>query len=418
MTLPIPKTSIALCAKTKPVRTKKYPTKAGYPVTKEMTFPPKGGKKKFFPPDYNKIAQSVGLPKRNNCGTCHYFGGGGNNVKHGDLEKALNKTTKKIDVHMGTDGANMQCIECHKTYNHQIPGTLLTIQTNNKNNRVYCTDCHKGEFHKKEIINRHLAKVACQTCHIPYYAKVNPTKMYWDWSTAGLNQDGKPISKYGGKPLRKEGHPIDGKTGKPAMNIKTDSYFALKGSFVFGVNVVPDYVFSNGTAEHILLTDKIDDTKPVVLNKLNGSYKDGKIIPVKIFKGKQIYDAKYENLIQPKLFGKKGTGAFWAEFDWQKAAEKGMEYIGQKFSGKIGFVETESFWPLNHMVAPKEESLNCQDCHTPAGGRLAKLKDPELYVPGRDRIAAVDTIGWLLVLLTLAGVVVHGLGRMIFVKKK
>ena len=396
---------------------KKYPAGAGYPVTEEKTFPPQGGTKKFFPPDYNKVAQSVGLPKRNNCGTCHYNGGGGNNVKHGDLEKALNKTTKKVDVHMGIDGGNMQCIECHKTYNHQIPGTLLTIQTNNQNNRVYCEDCHKGSFHKKEIIDKHLKKVACQTCHIPVYAKVNPTKMWWDWSKAGLNTDGKPIAKYGGKELNKSGHPIDGLTGKPVENFEVHNYLAKKGEFIWEVNAIPDYVFSNGTATHVLLTDKIDDTKqPLVLNKLGGSYKDGKIIPVKIFKGKQIYDKKFKNLIQPKLFGKKGSGAFWADFDWGKAAEKGMEYIEQKYSGEYGFIETESFWPVNHMVSPKEDALKCQDCHK-QDGRLAKLKDPDLYVPGRDKNAALDTIGWALVLLTLIGVLGHGFARMIFTKK-
>ncbi len=394
---------------------KKYPTMAGYPVTEETVF---AGTKKFYPPDYNKIAQNVGIPKRSNCGACHYSGGGGNNVKHGDLEKALNKTTKKVDVHMGIDGANMQCVECHKTYNHQIPGTLLTIQTNNKNNRVYCEDCHKGEFHKKEIINRHMKKVACQTCHIPVYAKVNPTKLSWDWSKAGLNTDGKPIAEYGGKELVKEGHPIDGLTGKPVEKFKVHSYMAKKGEFTYGVNVIPDYVFSNGTAEHVLLSDKIDDTKPVVLNKLGGSYKDGKIIPVKIFHGKQIYDKKFKNMIQPKVFGKKGSGAFWADFDWGKAAEKGMEYVGQKYSGEYGFVETRSYWPVNHMVSPKEDALKCQDCHVPEGGRLAKLKDPDLYVPGRDRIAALDKIGWALALLTLIGVLAHGFGRMIFAKKK
>ena len=397
---------------------KKYPAGAGYPVSEPKTFPPKGGKKKFFPPDYNKIAQNVGLPKRQNCGTCQYKGGGGNNVKHGDLEVALNNTTKEVDVHMGKDGANMQCIECHKTYNHQIPGFLATIQTENKDNRVQCEDCHKGDFHKEEIVNRHMKKVACQTCHIPYYAKVNPTKMKWDWSQAGLNTEGKPLGQYGGKPKPKEmGHPFNGKTGKPDESIEVDTYFHMKGSFEWGVNVVPDYVFFNGKAEHVLFTDKIDDSKPVVLNKLEGSYKDGKIIPVKIFKGKQIYDKEYKNLIQPKLFGKKGSGAFWADFDWQKAAQKGMEYIGQKYSGKYGFVETRSYWPLNHMVSPKEEALKCQDCHVPEGGRLAKLSDPDLYIPGRDRFAGLDTFGWAIIFLTIIGVVLHGLGRIVLSKK-
>ncbi|MFA6457653.1 MAG: hypothetical protein WCW40_12605 [Bacteroidota bacterium] len=35
------------------------------------------------------VAQRVGRPTKSNCGTCHFFGGGGNNVKHGDLEKSL-----------------------------------------------------------------------------------------------------------------------------------------------------------------------------------------------------------------------------------------------------------------------------------------------------------------------------------------
>ena len=35
--------------------------------------------------DFNKIAENVGPPKRTNCGVCHFFGGGGDNVKHGDL---------------------------------------------------------------------------------------------------------------------------------------------------------------------------------------------------------------------------------------------------------------------------------------------------------------------------------------------
>lgn len=35
--------------------------------------------------DLTRAAQSVGLPGRDNCGNCHVYGGGGDNVKHGDL---------------------------------------------------------------------------------------------------------------------------------------------------------------------------------------------------------------------------------------------------------------------------------------------------------------------------------------------
>ncbi len=375
---------------------KKFPTKAGYPVTKPTVF--KGNGKTFYPPDYNKIAQNVGLPKRQNCGTCHYKGGGGNNVKHGDLELALNKTTKKVDVHMGIDGQNMQCIECHQTEHHNIPGKLYTIASDNSN-RVTCEQCHKGEVHADSKINDHMAKVACETCHIPVYAKVNPVKLSWDWSTAGKFKNGKPFK-------------VEGPYGK-------DTYFTLKGNFVWGKNVKPDYQFFNGTASHTLITDKIDPTKTVELNHLNGSYIDSssKLIPVRIFHGKQIYDAKYNTMVYPKLFGKKGTGAYWAEFDWNKAAAAGMKYAGLPYSGKYGFVNTVTYWQLEHMVSPKEDALKCADCHVPEGGRLANVKDPNLYVPGRDNNATLDAIGVILLLLTLAGVLIHGFGRYYFNNK-
>jgi octaheme c-type cytochrome (tetrathionate reductase family) len=376
---------------------KKFPTGAGYPAEKDKVF--KGNGKTYHRPDYSYIAQHIGLPKRQNCGACHFTGGGGNNVKHGDLELALNKTTKKVDVHMGIDGQNMQCIECHKTEHHNITGKLYTIASDNTN-RVTCTQCHVGKVHADEKINDHMAKVACETCHIPVYAKVNPVKLSWDWSTAGKMKNGKPFK-------------IEGPYGK-------DTYFTLKGNFKWGKNVQPEYQFFNGTASHTLLTDKIDPTKTVELNHLNGSYLDpnSKLVPVRVFHGRQIYDAKFNHLIQPKLFGPKGSGAYWKEFDWGKAAEAGMKYVGVPYSGKYGFVNTVSYWQIEHMVSPKEDALKCQDCHVKKGGRLANVNDPDLYVPGRDSNATLDTFGVILLLLTLIGVAIHGFGRFYFNRKK
>ena len=39
--------------------------------------------------DLLAAAQSVGRPSRQNCGSCHFNGGGGNAVKHGDLDESL-----------------------------------------------------------------------------------------------------------------------------------------------------------------------------------------------------------------------------------------------------------------------------------------------------------------------------------------
>ena len=64
----------------------KYPTKAGHPLYEPITV----NGKTIMPPDLGKAAQSVTNPQRENCGSCHYYGGGGDGVKHGDLDSSLN----------------------------------------------------------------------------------------------------------------------------------------------------------------------------------------------------------------------------------------------------------------------------------------------------------------------------------------
>lgn len=366
---------------------KKFPAGAGYPVKEPRKF----GAKTFQPPDYEKIAQHVGNPTRQNCGACHYFGGGGNNVKHGDLAVELNHTTKEVDVHMGLDGANMQCVECHKTDRHNITGNLYSVASVDSN-RISCEQCHTSKPHEEKYLNQHTNKVACQTCHIPTYAKVSATKMYWDWSTAGKrNPDGSNI-------IKKD------KNGNM-------TYHSMKGSFVWKKDVKPEYHWFNGTARHYILGDKVDTTHTIELNTLMGSYQDktAKIIPVKVYKARQIYDPVNKTLILPHLFGKDST-AYWGNYDWNKAAETGMKSMGLPYSGKYTFVPTTMYWPVSHMVAPMEESLTCIDCHS-RNGRLNDLTD--FYLPGRDRNKLLDFFGIGLIILSFIGVIIHASLRII-----
>lgn len=348
--------------------------------------------------DLNKIAQNVGEPKRTNCGICHFFGGGGNNVKHGDLDMAMFEPTEDVDVHMASDGMNLQCVDCHTTEQHNIAGKVYSLSSMN-HNRNTCEQCHTSTPHEENILNEHSIKVACQTCHIPTYAKANSTKMYWDWSTAGKLKDGEPYEE-------------DDSLGN-------HTYLSIKGSFKWERNVVPDYIWFNGTASHYLEGDIINDTtKPLILNQLHGSYADdeSKIYPVKIHVAKQPFDPINRILIQPKLFSdKKGEGAFWKDFDWQTAATAGMKDVGLPFSGKVSFIETEMYWPVNHMVATKGNTLQCNSCHTRENSRLAGLTD--FYMPGRDYSKIVEVGGVWMLILTLLGVIAHGSIR-IFVASK
>ncbi|MGB9599425.1 MAG: tetrathionate reductase family octaheme c-type cytochrome [Myxococcota bacterium] len=358
-----------------------------------MKAPEKGGEP-VKTLDFKNISQNIGRPKRSTCGVCHFYGGGGNNVKHGDLEMAQFEPSRDVDVHMGTDGVNLQCVDCHKTKEHNIFGKLYSICSMNRE-RVSCEDCHSSMPHKEDVINEHSLKVSCQACHIPVYAKVNSTKIYWDWSTAGKLKDGEPYTE----------EDADG----------NHIYMSIKGSFVWGKNLKPDYIWFNGTATHYLLGDKIKDPKsPLVLNPLLGSYNDenSKIIPVKIHTARQPYDPETNLLIMPKLYAEdKGAGAFWKDFDWVKASEIGMKENGLPFSGKVDFIETKMYWPVNHMVSTKDKSVSCKECHTRNGSRIANLKD--FYIPGRDYVPLVDTGGTILIFLALFGVILHGGGRIV-----
>jgi Cytochrome c bacterial len=93
-----------------------------------------------------------------------------------------------------------------------------------------------------------------------------------------------------------------------------------------------------------------------------------------------------------------------------------MKIAGLPFSNKVTFIKTEMNWPLNHMVSAKESSLKCNDCHTRENGRLAGLTD--FYMPGRDRSEWVDLLGTIALILSLLGVLGHGLLRIFFSQSK
>lgn len=345
-----------------------------------------------------KVAQSVGKPTRTNCGACHFVSGGGNNVKHGDLEQAQLSCSRETDVHMASNGMNMSCVDCHSATNHVMLGKLYSVSSENVN-RSTCEQCHTTRPHFDDLLNRHFAKVSCQACHIPVYAKENETKMTWKWSKAGKLKNGQPYEENNA-----EGN---------------HTYLSEKGEFTWAKNVVPEYVWFNGTADHYILGDKVTSF-PVQLNPLRGSHEDpaSKIIPVKIHRGDQIYDPGTGLLVQPRLYSAdEHDAAFWQSFNWEKAARAGMERIGLPFSGKYTFVETEMYWPVNHMVSPKDQAVTCGECHTrDYRGRLAKLSG--FYLPGRDRNRLLDGFGTLIMLTALFGVVVHASARSIAYRRK
>lgn len=388
---------------------RKLPGDAGHPVYERREFPPNSGK--FVEAvDLSKVAQNVGKPSRTNCGACHFFGAGGNGAKHGDLDSSLQHPGKYLDVHMNEKGLNFSCTECHKTDSHQVSGSRYNLPAAPKgaahirgkadNEPTSCQACHSNQPHpaKLAMLNQHTDKIACQTCHIPEYARNDiGTEASWDWSKATImGADGKPT-------VRKDS------AGRRAFDSK-------KGAWVWESHVIPEYRWFNGVSTYKVIGTKIDPSKTVSINEVGGSPNDpdSRIWPTKVHRGKQPYDVVNKTLTVQHTGGEDDT-ALWHNYDWQKAIGAGMKAAGLPYSGQYGFVNTELTWPITHMVAPKEDALTCAQCHS-QNGRLKGVTG--VYMPARDGSRALDTLGWGLALLTLLGVLVHGAIRVVTHKKQ
>ncbi len=319
--------------------------------------------------DLKLVAQSVGPSTRANCGSCHFTAGGGDNVKKGDMGSALKNPTHAVDVHMGN---GMACANCHVDDDHTILGQ--GIHTPVSVGRLSCEDCHGAEPHELSVYNEHSLDIACQTCHVPAFSRQQPTKMWWDWSTAG------------NKTLGTDG--IATTTLEDGTVVQSYNY--MKGDFIWEKNVKPTYAWYDGRVSHMTLSSTFPSgagstaDNPVNIARPLADKMDGtaKIFPFKVMKGLQPAHLTRNFLIAPDLFG---PGAFWPRIPaaedytpeavrtvWTETLTNGARAGGQLtemetiLDNEWGFVNTEMYMGINHEVAPKEMALGqppCEGCH-------------------------------------------------------
>ena len=314
--------------------------------------------------DLGAVARSVGSPTIKNCIGCHAKAGGGDNVKHGDLALSLVDTTREFDVHMGTDGADFECVECHQVkksgemvVDHGIGG--MPYHSVDEGVMVGCVDCHgdRASVHAantaQTIVNSH-PTLACQVCHIPTFARETATKTEWYWETAGdvdRGQEFDPSFDYGEK-----GVPV---------------YDPMKGNFVWQENVRPTLRYFDGKWNRFIINanDKFTET-PAVLGEPSAdrNTEGAMIYPFKKMIGNQPADANNNTVLVPHLFGTKGgPNPYWGNWDWNLALQDGADYTNQTYSGEFLFVDTVMYLTVNHEIAPKEQAYgmggDCFDCH-------------------------------------------------------
>jgi hypothetical protein len=203
--------------------------------------------------------------------------------------------------------------------------------------------CHADKTtshgHSSSTVDRHVGRLACQTCHIPRYARDaadtpadEATELHRTWLASHPTASG-----------------------------------ALHPESVKGNDVLPRYRFWNrtSTSYNLFETARLDPaTGRYPTSRPNGSIADA---------DSKLYPFKYKTAEQPFAPGPGvlvalDTRVFFATGDGVAATEQGLVNMGFSASEPFTWIETDTFQLLNHQVAPAEAALRCADCH--GGGQM------------------------------------------------
>jgi len=288
----------------------------------------------------DSMVQNISKPTRANCLSCHAKAGGGDAVKRGDFSLAtITNADSRFDVHMNASGSDLACQSCHVFNNHKVIGKgsdLRPTDDTARGSEVSCLTCHtdkaSAQGHATTKINDHVARVACQTCHLPTYAKV-ATETYRDWR---YHHDGSPADA-----TAVAGHPY---TDKMA-------------------DLVPTYAFWNRQSDNALLGDDATGTYNPATDTWAtsvpmGDVTDGKLYPFKYKTAVQPITRADHRLIALNTFEYlKGSG------NVEAAIAQGLTAMGYPAGEPYDWVETDTYQLLNHGINPATDALQCSSCH-------------------------------------------------------
>ncbi len=229
----------------------------------------------------------------------------------------------------------MQCIDCHAGENHRIPGPGADIAGDDMpSKKVTCADdaCHGATPHGSTVLDRHTARVFCTACHIPAFAKEDPTNVRRDWSAGRWDAD-------------KGKHTY---TGELASNVR------------------PVLAWFDGTSFMQLPGEKVrtNAAGEVMVAVPNGAKDDPK---------SKLYAFKLYHAVMPVL-KEKGwilpieTGHFYQTGDMDAAVRRAAEEVYGVEHADYTWMPTVHYQGIFHEVQPAKNALGCLDCHGPDGG--------------------------------------------------
>jgi hypothetical protein len=145
-----------------------------------------------------RAAMTVTRPENKNCLNCHQHNLGGDAYEHNEAAKNLGYKNKRL-LHTGAKRANpfgpeddvhaaagLLCTDCHVPQGHKIPrGTkgVDLVSNDLPEVDVACENCHTLAPHTKSkervILNGHISRLACETCHIKELMAYNVVLRDW-----------------------------------------------------------------------------------------------------------------------------------------------------------------------------------------------------------------------------------------------
>ncbi|MDX2503700.1 MAG: multiheme c-type cytochrome [Gammaproteobacteria bacterium] len=308
---------------------------------------------RFIPDEENmtisilEAARTVHPTNRKTCLRCHSGASGSDGGKRGDLSFVTVDPPLSSDIHMSSHGEDLTCSACHSAGDHRIAGRGLDLRPNDYPEQLVCSGCHTEQPHEDydptgaDSLDRHATRVACQTCHIPTFAKDISTELERDWEDLHYSE-----------------FSCSGRGGWVPHEIRES-------------NVIPSYKWYDGTSEVYVLgeipteredsdsDEDVDEDGEKMFGIPNGAVntENARIYPMKEHR------AKIAQHVDTQVMIPHSTFTLFTQASFDLAVLDGMAQEG--LEGEYDMVDVHTYQTINHGVEGKKSALKCRDCHAP-----------------------------------------------------